>query len=256
MPTVRFLGSVLPLVSRVTIGETPILTCSTEDGLVAKATVQIIQSKIIVTYELNRVLESDRPYLYVRARDFTNVTLDFITFATGSPLTVHLHTVEDENREFSEIRLSDPSLAQFCTAYNLDRNTESDRQDMDYLLSSLYTDQALFIAFNDLTQTISAPHCAETNCGRVLDALRNLITSNPNRKQAWKEMRQVLQISEGYMEWVSAESTSPRHGVPGRETRIKQEVIKRTWNVMNRFLEYRKRGNHPLSSSDFPLLKA
>jgi hypothetical protein len=58
------------------------------------------------------------------------------------------------------------------------------------------------------------------------------------------------------MEWVSAYAIETRHG--DRVTPIAAEVIneirQRTWNVMNRFIEYRKYGSSPLDTIKFSLL--
>jgi len=68
-------------------------------------------------------------------------------------------------------------------------------------------------------------------------------------------MHGVLNISRDYQQWISEQAKGPRHGdpafVPGDVT---VEITHRTWVVMNRFLEYRKRGNQPLTAPDFPLL--
>jgi hypothetical protein len=68
-------------------------------------------------------------------------------------------------------------------------------------------------------------------------------------------MHKALNISRGYQEWVSKQSTGTRHGdnafVPGA---VSSEAMLRTWAILNRFLEYRKRGSQPLTVPDFPEL--
>jgi hypothetical protein len=69
-------------------------------------------------------------------------------------------------------------------------------------------------------------------------------------------MRDVLNLDLDYLKLISDASTNPRHGVPERAGGLLcSEVVLRTWNVMNRFFEYRKRGNVPLPLAEFPLLK-
>ena len=69
-------------------------------------------------------------------------------------------------------------------------------------------------------------------------------------------MRQKLNIELEYLSFITEESRGPRHGdrFKGTPTAYK-EVLKRSWNVMNRFLEYKKRKDKQLSLSTFPLLK-
>jgi hypothetical protein len=69
-------------------------------------------------------------------------------------------------------------------------------------------------------------------------------------------MRDSLNIDQPYLEFITEHSKGPRHGdVKGSTFSATRETIKRSWIVMNRFLEFRKRGNRPLSLSEFPLLK-
>lgn len=110
----------------------------------------------------------------------------------------------------------------------------------------------LFIALDDLIRSITEQHTSLANCGRVLDRIRRMIAPSLDRAAAWREMHKALNISRGYQEWVSKQSTGTRHGdntfVPGS---VSSEVIQRTWAILNRFLEYRKRGNQPLTPPDF-----
>lgn len=75
------------------------------------------------------------------------------------------------------------------------------------------------------------------------------------KKQGWSAMRQNLNIDVGYLSFITDESKGPRHG---NRTGIKQtafrEVIRRSWSIMDRFLEYKKRGDKQLPLADFPLL--
>jgi hypothetical protein len=77
-----------------------------------------------------------------------------------------------------------------------------------------------------------------------------------DQPRAWAAMQAALNISQPYQKRISALSTSPRHAdrsfINGADV---TEALKRTWTVMNRFFEYRKRGKKPLVPPDFPLLK-
>jgi hypothetical protein len=257
MPIVRFLGAVLPLVSNASIGTTPQLTCTTDDGLVAEVSVGIIDAHVLVECNVNRTPTiTDLDYLYIRAMDFSRAAVDILTFASGCALNVHLHTLENEG-EFSALRLLDPSLALICTSYNLDAKTSEEKDGLRRIVLAVFSDPAIFMALNDLTQAIAIPHYTEINCGRVLDGLRKIMAPGLEPKQGWATMQKTLQVSEGYMEWVSKHSTNPRHGDRSpKEREILQEIAARTWRVMNRFLEYKKREDKTLPASEFPLLSA
>jgi hypothetical protein len=69
-------------------------------------------------------------------------------------------------------------------------------------------------------------------------------------------MHKALNITRDYQQYITDQSKGPRHGDPQFvEGTITREVSMRTWSIMNRFLEYRKRGNQPLMGPDFPLLE-
>ena len=68
-------------------------------------------------------------------------------------------------------------------------------------------------------------------------------------------MQAALNISRPYQQWVTSLSANPRHAdrshITGANT---TEALSRTWSLMNRFLEYKRRGDKPLSAPDFPVL--
>jgi hypothetical protein len=112
------------------------------------------------------------------------------------------------------------------------------------------------MALRDLIDANTLPHIGITNCGRVLDGIRRMISPGENdRARGWAAMQSALNISRSYQEWVTALAANPRHGdrsyISGADT---TEVVRRTWSVMNRLLEYRRHGNKPLTAPDFPLL--
>lgn len=76
-----------------------------------------------------------------------------------------------------------------------------------------------------------------------------------SRRGAWAAMQAALNISESYQKWVTDLSAKPRHADRSYQTGIDvREALKRTWTIMNRFLEYRRRGNIPLTPPEFPKL--
>lgn len=87
-----------------------------------------------------------------------------------------------------------------------------------------------------------------------MDGLRNILVPNdPDRKRGWGKLQEVLNIERSYRELIMRTSIPPRHGdrtdIPQD---VGQEVLERAWIVMNRFIEYRKRGSEPLPLSKFP----
>jgi len=112
-------------------------------------------------------------------------------------------------------------------------------------------------ALNDLIVAITIPHISSINCARAVDAIKHLISPTASTdKQAWEQMQSTLHLDKKYLTLVTDISKDARHGkgthVSGSMT---TEATQRAWTVMNRYFEFRKRGNKPLPISDFPLLK-
>jgi hypothetical protein len=255
MQTVRFIGRVLPPVAGVTV-ELPDLKWKWEEHNLEPAfRVKIGASVINIECDLDRYEATYFDELYRRATDLSRVAVNVVAFASGHGLTVVLETFIDPRGMPSIIFPTDPRMTALCTAYSLD---PSRLADLGAVYSLILTEPPLFRALNDLIESISVPHVAPVNCGRVVDGIRRMITpptSSLTTAQAWQAMHNALNVSRVYLEWISNQSTGPRHGdptfVPGNVT---MDVTLRTWTIMNRFLEYRKRSNTPLAAPEFPLL--
>jgi hypothetical protein len=146
------------------------------------------------------------------------------------------------------------SLGPLCTAFTI--TSEEPSKSFNEVAGLVFKETSLFMALNELIETVSYPHVSVTNCARVVERLRHLIAPNVHKKQqSWRVLRQTLRVEKAYLEFITKHSTGPRHGdptfVPGN---IAQESMRRTWIIMNRFLEFRKRGNQPLPEAEFPLL--
>jgi hypothetical protein len=111
------------------------------------------------------------------------------------------------------------------------------------------------MALNDLVTANTLPHYSPVTCARTIEGLRHLIAPGLQPKDGWSSLRQNLNIDENYLKFITDHSKGPRHGdpqhIPGA---ITTDIITRTWVIMNRFLEYRKRGNDALPISEFPML--
>jgi hypothetical protein len=162
---------------------------------------------------------------------------------------VYLDTFVNPDGVQSPIAPKDDRLAPLCTALALD-------SEFDQVHALVLQEVGLFMALNDLIGAITLPHVSPVNCGRAMDGLKHLIaTPGSNDKQAWEQMREALQIDEKYLKFITDHSSGPRHARPGHTPgSVTTEVTRRSWIIMNRFFEFRKRGSKRLSLPDFPLL--
>ncbi len=250
MPTIHFLGRVLPEVAKVSLGHKPMLKWESPDiGLIMEFTNHITDSRIDVECRLNRWAPDDFVHVYMRAVDLCRASVNVVAFAMGCGLTAFLDTFVDPNGMHSPMLCGDDRLRPLCTAFTLTTG-------FDEVHAMVLQNPTLFMALNDLILAITLPHVSSVNCARAMERLRQLIAPDGGKdKKAWRQMRETLRIDEPYLKYITQHSVGPRHGspvhVPGVVT---TEVTRRAWIIMNRYFEYRKRGGAPLESAEFPLL--
>lgn len=255
MPTVQFLGHVLPLTLRLSFQNIPPVRLEAHDGLTAEITIHLNQSRIEVICETNRFNDSDLGYLYIRTFDITRATVNIVAFATGYGLSLHLHQFVDPTGYVGPLNIQHLELARYCTAYKMNAGTEQEKKDITQICSIVFlSDPALYVALNDLVESITFPHGAPVNCARAMDALRNLPAPGLPKEQGWSIMHAALHIDLPYVKFISKQSRGPRHAdhayMP--EGTVKA-IVERSWIIMNRYLELRKRNNQ-LPFDEFPLL--
>jgi hypothetical protein len=254
MQTIRFLGRVLPKTFQVSLSNIPDVNWADSELGQSLAFKIGVQSNLV---DVQCTLEEYDPSLldriYLRAFDLVSAPIDLLSFAKGYGLTVVIEKFVDDKGAMSAFVTHDPHLAQLCTVFNLDSPTH--QPDFNNVLTLAMSDWRIIHMLRELVDTITEPHIASKNCARAIEGLRNIISDNPNRSVAWKEMRDALNISESYIRPITEISVGTRHGhhdhIPGP---VLRDVTARSWTIMNRFLEMKKRGQSSLLTSEFPLL--
>lgn len=257
MPIVHLKGKVLPYAPHAFLIESknlPELNWTDQRaGQVMKIATRIEASIIDIKFDLDVFDENDISSLLMRAWDLARAAVDLCSFKVGWGLSVTIDTLVKPDGTESTILPKMETLAPYSTAVD---SSDPKVNNLDICYRLVVKEPALFMALNDLIVSISLPHHAAVNCARVIEGLRKLIAPEKDRSKAWPIMRASLNIEQTYLTYVTDLSTAPRHGdrewIPG-PTVI--EATKRAWIVMNRFLEFRKRGNQPLPLAEFPLLK-
>jgi hypothetical protein len=236
-------------------GLSPLISRGVETSQVITITVTVVESKISAECTTDQyTLGGDISILHTRATHVTRAMLDCFAFAHGFGLIVFLDKMVDVDGIIKKVRVMQPNLAEYFTAF---KNADGSI-DFETFYRLVVTDPDLSLAINDLIVAVTVPGNIAINCGRSIEALRSiLLFGDSNRKQAWAMLREVLRLDQSYTEFISQSSTGPRHGaeryLPTEESQ--QEAMKRSWIIMNRFLEYRKRGSIPLPISEFPILQ-
>lgn len=266
MPQVRFTGWVLPKALRVSV--VPLDRFSwdaAELDLEASFSTTIRNAFVEIVCDLNRYEPGLVSELHKRALDLSRAAVDLVSFATGYGLVVVLDGFAGPDGRRTPLAVHNPELAPLCTAFRLKTTVDAGFAEMCRLVMS---DPGLFMALNDLIAAITYPHQAAVNCARAVESIRNHITppadpppakpreQREERDKAWERMRQALRVDETYLRDVTNTSLGPRHGnrkaIPGTQITA---VVEKSWRIMDRFLEYRKRGNKDLpATDDFPTL--
>jgi hypothetical protein len=225
-----------------------------------KATIAINKSVITVTCETNRWDEAVLGWVLHYVYDWVGAVIDLFTFSAGMVLYFHLDRSEYPDGSDHPLIGKAPDLSAIANACKVTDNQGRVHVDMRDMVKVVVTTPALMLALRDLASAIRYGNNSLTNCGRVIDALRKALwggdeKDDSERKQAWEKLRNTLRVSQPYLEAITSASTAPRHGssvyIPSA---IRQDVLRGTWTVMNRFLLYRLGGSQPLVEADYPIL--
>jgi hypothetical protein len=257
MPTVYFKGRVLPPMVEISFTDIPEAHWKwPEEDLTLDFIIRISKSRIEVGCRMDRYQDEFMTEIHRRAFDLARACVNVAAFATGFGVSVIFEEFVGPNGIPSALLVTNPHLAGECTAFKMGPVTTQEKKDLGAILGLVMSEPALFMALNDLIHAVSTHHMTPANCGRVVDGLRKLVAPSMDPKQGWPIFRQTINTDELYLTFISEHSKEPRYGghirIDGPTT---TEIARRTWAIMNRFLEVRKRGNQPLSLTEFPLLK-
>ncbi len=258
MAIFRFYGKVLPTFKEFTmIGS---ITANWNDqidppvSLIMSATLSITKGMVEIICESNL---SGTPnydgHVDLRANDLARSVVNCYSFGKGLGLSVILETVTKPDGIKYNLQAHRPDLEPLVTVLH---SRHDGGINIQSILPTIMADPTIFVALNDLISSIAHAQDAPVKCGRAIDAIRQYMAPANDRKAGWPAMRESLNITKPYLDFITDQSKGPRHGdVKSTTFPDTWETIRRSWIVMNRFLEFKKRGgNQPLSLSEFPLL--
>jgi len=263
MVTVYLKGNVLPDISDVYLGHTFTGTWN-ESGVTAQFFVDIKKSVIDVRCELERFEPEFRHWIYGKAIQLTKAVVNMFCFARGYGFMVFIHTFIGPDGQPVKVFLSREELRPLVTAYHVNHPGQSDGDPTDLYKAMILSVQepSLFLAMDDLIATFtSSPAIVPVNCARALEGIRIMIApefKNKEKEKGWEQLRLTLNCSQTYIQFITEPSKGPRHAdqrdVKSLSNSTLLELVSRMWILMNRFLEFKKRGGQPLPESEFPLL--
>ncbi len=250
-----FLGRVFPICYQVNVAHpNPLEWIWQEENLVLRFDMRIEKSNVRIECTLDTYKPEYLGEIHRRSFDIVRSAVNLAAFCSGVGYSVVFEHFVDVSGSQSMFSPQDVSLAPLCTSFSLD--PKSAKTPFGKMWDLVVTDPALFQALDDLIVSITLPHHSTVNCARAIEGLRHLIaTPGASVSQAWEQMRDALRLDRNFLQLITDISTAPRHGnrayIPGATT---TEIVRRSWIIMDWFLEYRKRGDTPLLAGDFPML--
>jgi hypothetical protein len=255
MVRIRFIGRIYPSAMDVSMTNFPSIHWGdpglTDLGIDARCHVQIENNNVAVDIDLNKFDATEHlTPISMRAYDTVRSAIDLICFASGNGHTFLMETWIDAEGNVRACAPQQPDLALLSTAVMGPVNFHN-------VVQFVITNPPLFMALRDLIDGITQWHQAPITVARSVERLRHLVLPDePDRKKQWKRLGELLQLTDSYTKVIRDTSTAPRHGdfthIPGA---IVSDAATRAWIIMNRYLEFRKRGGiDPLPVSEFPLL--
>ncbi len=211
----------------------------------------IIKSDFQIEWDCPQTYKVSHLEIYLaRSVDIMYAALSMVTFATGIYYFPHFDRIRKPDGFVSTpVIFGDPKLVGLCKNYSV--------LDMTPGFDVVFSSGQLMRAMRDLNDTMTNPHIVAINCTRVLETIKDVMTSSLKLgdSKKWYIMRHSLNIDRSYVQYITDWSLNHRHGraelLPGDELR---EIWRRTWIIMDRFITYRKLGLPKLDETEYPTL--
>lgn len=247
---IAFFGRVHPPGVPVSINETnPFVDYNDQEGLRAKIIPVINNSRVNLDCYFNTLVPNYQSKLIYIAVSGVRARVDIKSFRLGLGTVFSVDWMKDYDGTVRRVAVSQTDLRAICTSLSTSDNYTR--------LKDIATgDQAMSLAINDLIQAQTGPLMPEINCARAIEGIRHIIAGQGTEpKRAWPLMHEALNIDRTYLDLITENSIPRRHGqfeiIAGA---TQEEILRRSWTIMDRFFHYRLRGGTRLPLDQFPLL--
>jgi hypothetical protein len=245
MAIVKFLGRVIPD-RGLNITQIPTHTLKYPSGFEATLETTVENSAVTVECEVERFDHAIFEPLHLHVLQITRPSVvDLVSFESGSGFTTVLEKFIGPDGTIATIQSADPTLNGICSI-------------PAQHLFEISGDLQVSMILHWLTSTLAQPYLWQINCHLAVEGIGRLVSPNEDdTKRRWLNLRAALNLSEDYVHLISEASKGPRHAnlVDIFSTTIEvAEARKRSWTIMNRFLEYRRRKVVSLPEDEFPRL--
>lgn len=242
----KFFGRVIPERRRVTLP--PIVPIAYRDAtLEAQFNLSIVKGAITVTCTPSGE-GADTNLCLFRAVELVTAAVDAFAFSKGWALLVVFDDVIINDQPMRGLALTESSVQPFATALKSEDELEA-------LIPIILNDFNLKFALRDLVASLHTLNYSAIAAARSVETIRVALSpKNPNDKQAWEHMRDVLNIDMEFLKSITDASRGPRHGRRAISGELQVVVTRRAWAVVNRYIAYLRQGKRPLDTSEYPLL--
>lgn len=254
MPFVQFVGRVLPTSVEISI-EGVTYTAKLNYGAPwnnsVSYTIGIKKSIVTVLCETDRYeREVHFEQLYQNAFRWASMVVDTVAFAHCVGISLEMHEFIDHDGKAKSIFPATPTIKPKSNAIVL-----SDHADFFSILRKLSQNPFAIRAMRDLIGSLTSFQFASISCARAIETIRRSMSPNAKVPEQWRIFRENLHLERSYIDPIIDQSANPRHGDPFIYS--PQEIdltLVKTFEIMNRYLEFLKRGQRPLPIEDFPIL--
>jgi hypothetical protein len=252
MPRIHFIGYNLPVSVRLTLPRNPWMVWkNSQTGLEGQTELQITDGNINAIMDINRFdRKTDLKFAINQAQDMADTIVNLLSLKTGNPFSAVLNKIIMPDGKIADTHLLETEYPKHITAFA--------EVDFEEVATIAMRDRNLSLALRDLTDVLRQSYTGTIGAARAIESIRNhFIPEGANRDRGWAPMHAALNATRPYVQSITDMSRGTRHGdwSTSHSEEEARKTTERAWILMNRFLEYRKRGDQPLPLSDFPLLE-
>lgn len=248
MPEIVFIGQIHPQGAKFTLKNFPRIPVTQSPVGTIGVSVQIIDAKITAICDADHLVDDHFIYCYSCSIEVVRLIVDL--YAVGN--RVGLVAVFEKTRliggDFIDFTLHSDAVP-ILTSYDISKN-------MAAVSALAFQNAYLRAALHDLGETLLDANMIAINCARAVEAIRHLIAApNSTPAEAWVSMRELLRVDRSFIQLVTDTSTGPRHGRrDGVDPIINQEIMRRSWIILDRYLHLKLNSNGRLAEEAFPVL--
>jgi hypothetical protein len=247
---VQLFGRVYPGGLKINLSA-PGITYTADDGtLTGTIDITVRDSAITVDWRLSGYKREQLLPIWTHSKKLTTVLVDLIAYRMGAAAIIILDSYTDDNGFSDNIAIVEPAVAGQSTSFQSDA-------ELLKVFALIASEQPLMLVFEDLISTLSSQDHKAVNCGRCVEAIRQLVAGyHLDAKQQWPIFNKFLNLDRSYPDLIMEHSKDPRHGKQMHvDPVVITEVMRRTWVIIDRFFHFRLGGNSKLDLSKFPILK-